>query len=72
MRPPEGMHIGRDGDPDLPAAHGRAGVQRHHPATVIVLGLWNTVIINVFGHCDYREGVSVWFRGIFRLSLHPS
>jgi nitrate reductase gamma subunit len=41
-------------------------------ATVIVLGLWNTVIINVFGHCDYREGVSVWLRGIFRLSLHPS
>ena len=40
-------------------------------ATVIVLGLANTVIANVFGHYDYREGVSVWFRGIFRFSLHP-
>lgn len=38
---------------------------------VIVLGLANTVIANIFGHYDYREGVSVWFRGIFRLSLHP-
>ena len=40
-------------------------------ATVIVLGLANTVIANVFGHYDYREGVSVWFRGIFRLDPHP-
>ena len=40
-------------------------------ATVIVLGLVNTVIANIFGHYDYREGVSVWFRGIFRFSLHP-
>ena len=40
-------------------------------ATVIVLGLANTVIANVFGHYDYREGVSVWFRGIFRFDLHP-
>jgi nitrate reductase gamma subunit len=40
-------------------------------ATVIVLGLVNTVVANVFGHYDYREGVSVWFRGIFRFSLHP-
>jgi nitrate reductase gamma subunit len=40
-------------------------------ATVIVLGLANTVLGNVVGHYDYREGVSVWFRGIFRLSLHP-
>ena len=40
-------------------------------ATVIVLGLANTVIANVFGDYDYREGVSVWFRGIFRFSLHP-
>jgi nitrate reductase gamma subunit len=40
-------------------------------ATVIVLGLVNTVVANIFGHYDYREGVSVWFRGIFRFSLHP-
>jgi nitrate reductase gamma subunit len=40
-------------------------------AVVILLGLWNTVASNVFGHYDYREGVSVWFRGIFRLDLHP-
>jgi nitrate reductase gamma subunit len=40
-------------------------------ATVIVLGLWNTAVTNLFGHYDYREGVSVWFRGIFRLSPHP-
>ena len=40
-------------------------------ATVILLGLANTVVANIFGHYDYREGVSVWFRGIFRFSLHP-
>ena len=40
-------------------------------ATVIVLGLANTVVANLFIHYDYREGVSVWFRGIFRFSLHP-
>jgi nitrate reductase gamma subunit len=40
-------------------------------ATVIVLGLVNTVAANIFGHYDYREGVSVWFRGIFRFDLHP-
>ena len=40
-------------------------------AVVIFLGLANTVIANIFGHYDYREGVSVWFRGIFRFSLHP-
>jgi nitrate reductase gamma subunit len=41
-------------------------------ATVILLGLVNTVIGNVTGSdYDYREGVSVWFRGIFRGSLHP-
>jgi len=36
-----------------------------------VLGLVNTVTANIFGHYDYRAGVSVWFRGIFRFSLHP-
>jgi nitrate reductase gamma subunit len=40
-------------------------------ATVILLGLANTAIANIFGHYDYRDGVSVWFRGIFRLSPHP-
>ncbi len=40
-------------------------------ATVILLGLVNTVAANIFGHYDYREGVSVWFRGIFRFDLHP-
>jgi nitrate reductase gamma subunit len=40
-------------------------------ATVIFLGLWNTVVSNIVGHYDYREGVSIWFRGIFRLSPHP-
>lgn len=39
-------------------------------ATVIVLGLINTVSAN-FGHYDYRQGVSIWFRGIFRFNLHP-
>ncbi len=34
-------------------------------AGVIVLGLWNTVASSIFGHYDYREGVSPWFRGIF-------
>jgi len=38
---------------------------------VIVLGLANTVIANVFGEYDYRESVSVWFRGIFRLNPQP-
>jgi nitrate reductase gamma subunit len=40
-------------------------------ATVIVLGMVNTVVANMFGHYDYRTGVSIWFRGIFRFDLHP-
>jgi len=40
-------------------------------ATVIVLGLANTVVANLFGSYNYREGVSVWFRGIFLLQPHP-
>jgi nitrate reductase gamma subunit len=40
-------------------------------ATVIFLGLYNTVAANVFGHYDYRQGVSIWFRGIFRFQPHP-
>jgi nitrate reductase gamma subunit len=39
--------------------------------TVILLGLWNTVTSNILGHFDYRESVSVWFRGIFRFAPHP-
>ena len=38
---------------------------------VIILGMVNTVFANIFGDYDYREGVSIWFRGIFRFSLHP-
>jgi nitrate reductase gamma subunit len=40
-------------------------------ATVILLGLVNTVGANVLDHYDYREGVSVWFRGVFRFEAHP-
>lgn len=40
-------------------------------ALVIVLGLWNTVASNILGHFDYRESVSVWFRGIFYFDLEP-
>ena len=34
-------------------------------AAVILLGMWNTVASSIFGHYDYREGVSPWFRSIF-------
>jgi nitrate reductase gamma subunit len=40
-------------------------------ATVILLGLYNTVASNIFGHYDYREVVSLWFRGIFRFDPQP-
>lgn len=43
-------------------------------AVVIFLGMWNTIagsILNLGGHYDYRDGVSVWFRGIFYGDLHP-
>jgi len=40
-------------------------------ASVILLGLWNTVASNILDHYDYRESVSVWFRGIFWFDLHP-
>ena len=39
--------------------------------TVIVLGLVNTAVANVIGDYNYREGVSVWFRGIFWFDLQP-
>jgi nitrate reductase gamma subunit len=44
-------------------------------ATVILLGMWNTIASGVFGlggadgdTYNYREGVSVWFRSIFALN----
>ncbi|WP_024287558.1 respiratory nitrate reductase subunit gamma [Cellulomonas sp. KRMCY2] len=43
-------------------------------AIVVFLGMWNTFagsILNLGGEYDYRDGVSVWFRGIFRFALHP-
>jgi len=40
-------------------------------AVVILLGLSNTVVANIIGNYDYRDGTSVWFRGIFRFDLHP-
>ncbi|EYR63443.1 nitrate reductase [Actinotalea ferrariae CF5-4] len=43
-------------------------------ATVIFTGMWNTIagsILNLGGHYDYRDGVSVWFRGIFRFDIRP-
>ena len=40
--------------------------------TVIVLGVVNTVVANLVGHYDYREGVSIWFRSIFRLDPQPA
>ncbi|GAB3447770.1 respiratory nitrate reductase subunit gamma [Streptomonospora sediminis] len=40
-------------------------------AVVILLGLANTVVGNIIDHYDYRDGVSVWFRGIFLFDLHP-
>jgi nitrate reductase gamma subunit len=40
-------------------------------AAVILLGLWNTVASNILDHFDYRESVSVWFRGIFLFDLRP-
>lgn len=43
-------------------------------AVVIALGMWNTIagsILNLGGEYDYREGVSEWFRGIFRFALYP-
>ncbi len=41
---------------------------------VILLGLWNTLdsgLLHVGGEYNYREGVSLWFRGIFDLPPRP-
>ena len=40
-------------------------------AAVILLGMWNTVASSIFGHYDYREGVSPYFRSIFYLQPDP-
>ncbi|MDP3894225.1 respiratory nitrate reductase subunit gamma [Nocardioides sp.] len=40
-------------------------------AATILLGLWNTVASNILNYYDYRETISVWFRGIFRFDLYP-
>ena len=42
---------------------------------VIVLGMWNTVMsswLHATGEYDYREGVSLWFRGIFTFNPDPA
>jgi nitrate reductase gamma subunit len=42
--------------------------------SVIVLGIWNTVMssaLQVSGGYDYRDGVSLWFRGIFGFRPDP-
>ncbi len=41
-------------------------------AGVILLGLGNTVLGNMFSTYDYRETVSLWFRGVFSLSPDPA
>jgi nitrate reductase gamma subunit len=38
---------------------------------VIVLGIWNTLAASTFGHYDYREDVSPWFRSIFLFQPKP-
>jgi nitrate reductase gamma subunit len=41
-------------------------------ASVILLGMYNTVATSIFGHYDYREGVSLWFRQVFAFSPDPT
>ena len=38
---------------------------------VVVTGMANTIVGNVIGHYDYREGVSIWFRGLFFMNPRP-
>ena len=40
-------------------------------ALVILTGMANTIVGNIIGHYDYREGVSIWFRGLFFLNPRP-
>ena len=75
------LHRGRHGDPDLPPPHRRPGVLRHHPhgqgdvrssSAPSSCSAWPTPSSPTSSaHYDYRDGVSVWFRGIFRLDPHP-
>ena len=71
-------HVVGHGDPDLPPAHRRAGLLRDHAdgqgdvrrssAAVILLGHVEhrrRLDPDLGGEYNYREGVSVWFRGIF-------
>ena len=40
--------------------------------SAVVLGMWNTIagsVLNLGGHYDYREGVSVWYRSF--LAFQP-
>ncbi|PKQ26922.1 MAG: respiratory nitrate reductase subunit gamma [Actinobacteria bacterium HGW-Actinobacteria-4] len=41
--------------------------------TVIALGMWSLMATTFDwnNHYDYREGVSIWFRGLFFLDLRP-
>ncbi|MFZ0157842.1 MAG: respiratory nitrate reductase subunit gamma [Kineosporiaceae bacterium] len=41
-------------------------------SSVIVLGMWNTLASSVFGHYDYRAGVSLWFRGVLTANPDPA
>ncbi len=41
-------------------------------AIVILLGMANTVVANALSNYDYREGVSIWFRGIWRFQTYPN
>ena len=44
-------------------------------AAAIALGMWNTIagsILSVGGQYDYREGVSVWYRGFLAFNPDPS
>jgi nitrate reductase gamma subunit len=38
----------------------------------ITLGIWNTLAGSVFGDYDYRQGVSLWFRGILTADPDPA
>ena len=47
----------------------RSEVVGNEPAqTGNTIGSW---VLNLYGHYDYREAVSVWFRGVFTFQLHP-
>ena len=67
------LHPGRAGDPDLPAAHRRAGVLRDHQNDKFMYVVLAATILLRPGHHgsrqllgprrhDYRETVSPWFR----------